>query len=90
MVEILRGARSREDYERLRRHLEGATFLGTSRASWLRASELLLHLKLRGEVIPLADAIIAGQALQEGHVVFSTDGHFERVDGLELYQWHNN
>lgn len=85
LVEILRGARNQSDFDRLRRLLLGAALLETSESCWFRAAGILLDLKLRGEVIPAADAIIAGQALEDGHSVYTIDRHFQRVSGLPLY-----
>jgi predicted nucleic acid-binding protein len=85
LVEVLRGARNHTEYAELRRKLSGAYFLDDSEATWSLASELLLDLRLRGEMIPVADAIIAAHSLQNGHSVYSTDRHFQRINGLQLH-----
>jgi predicted nucleic acid-binding protein len=85
-VEVLRGARSEEDYTRLRarlgllRHIEG------SESIWQRAGRILFDLRLQGTPIPFPDAIIAAHALEGGHSVFTRDTHFDRVPGLRLHQ----
>jgi predicted nucleic acid-binding protein len=84
LVEVLRGARSLEDYEELNEQLHAAYFVPDSEGSWLRSARLIVELKQRGETIPLPDAIIAAQALEGFHSVLANDVHFERVPGLKL------
>jgi len=86
LIEVLRGARTQADFERLSGDMRGAVFIEDTEESWLLASQILLSLKLRGESIPVADAVIAAQALEGGHFVFSHDRHFQRIDGLQLHE----
>jgi tRNA(fMet)-specific endonuclease VapC len=41
-------------------------------------------LRNKGRPIPTNDMWIAASALQHGYVLFSYDGHFEHVDGLQV------
>jgi predicted nucleic acid-binding protein len=84
LVEVMRGARNLTDYEELNEQLRAAYFIDDSEESWLRSARLMLELKLRGETIPLPDAIIAAQALEGDHSLLAKDVHFERVPGLKL------
>ncbi len=86
LLEVLRGARSLDHFERLRSDLAGATILLEDEATWLLASRLMLDLKLRGQTIPMADALIAAQSIQGSHSLYTHDRHFERVPGLRLYE----
>ena len=86
LVEVLRGARTRMDYERLSGNMMGAAFVEDTEESWLLAADILLELKLRGEIIPVADAIIAAQAIEGGHSVFTHDRHFQRIRGVALHR----
>ena len=86
LLEVLRGARTSADFEELNYQLHAAEFIDVSEASWIKAAGLMLELKLRGETIPLPDAIIAGQALEGDHQVWTSDEHFKRVPGLRLYR----
>ena len=86
LVEVLRGARSHDEFEDLREKMGGAFFLDGTEPTWRLASELLLDLRLRGEMIPVADAIIAAHGLIDGHSIYSTDRHFHRINGLQLYE----
>ena len=85
LAEVLRGARDRPHLYELYDQMRGAFLIEDDEDSWLRAAELLLELKLRGEVIPLPDAIIAAQALLGDHTVYTADPHFARVAGLRLH-----
>jgi predicted nucleic acid-binding protein len=84
LVEVMRGARNLPDYEELNEQLRAAYFIDDSEESWLRSARLMFELKLRGETIPLPDAIIAAQALEGDHSLLAKDVHFERVPGLKL------
>jgi predicted nucleic acid-binding protein len=85
LVELLRGARSQQDFDALRDRLLGADLLDTAETTWLRASQVLLDLRLQGDTIPLADAVVAAHALEGNHAIYTTDRHFERVPGLSLH-----
>jgi predicted nucleic acid-binding protein len=86
MAEILRGARSEQEFDQMTEELLAAEYLEDNYEIWLSAAHILYELKMRGEVIPLPDALIAAHSLQGSHSVYTTDGHFERVKGLELYE----
>ena len=85
LVEILRGSRNQADYDRLHDRLFGAEFIETGQSTWLRAAQLLLDLRQRGDSIPVTDALIAAHALESGHSVYTTDNDFQRVPGLQLH-----
>lgn len=86
MTEVLRGARTLERLGELHDQLLAATFLEAEERHWRLAGEILLDLRLKGQTIPLADAIIAAQAIEGEHLVYSLDAHFTRVPGLQLYE----
>jgi predicted nucleic acid-binding protein len=85
MAEVLRGARDLADFDRLYEELMGAQFLDDTEETWLRASRILLDLKLRGAILPFPDAEIAAVALAGDHSVYSSDEHFARIPGLRLH-----
>jgi predicted nucleic acid-binding protein len=84
LVELLRGARTEEDFAVYRRRLEAVPLAPSIPATWLLAGRILFDLARRGETIPLPDAIIAAHALVGDHEVLTKDEHFERVLGLRL------
>ena len=85
-AEVLRGARSDQEFEELTEELLGTEFLETAFEDWERAARILLDLQRSGEVIPLQDALIAAHALNGNHSVYSTDNHFKRVTGLQIHE----
>ena len=52
-----------------------------------RAAFLQLSLREKGDEIPAFDALIAATALEINAVLISKDGHFKRVDGLQVTGW---
>lgn len=86
LAEVLRGARSEDDFTELADQLQAAVLLDDDVESWLLAARLLFDLRRQGQTIPLPDAVIAAHALRGGHEVYTTDAHFERVPGLQLHQ----
>ena len=85
-AELLHGARSESELRTLEDTLGELPFLESDKEAWRRAGYLLLELRRRGRIIPLADALIAALALAGDHQVYSLDEHFRDVPGLELYQ----
>jgi predicted nucleic acid-binding protein len=86
LTEVLRGARNRSAFEELRYQLLAAAYLDEEEGTWTLAAEVLLDLKLKGQTIPLPDAVIAAHALQGGHSVYTHDEHFERIADLRLHE----
>ena len=86
LAELLRGARNEAETYFLQEKLGAVPFLESSKSTWMRAGGLLVDLSRRGLAIPLADAVIAAQALESGHQLYTLDEHFRRVPGLGLYE----
>jgi len=85
LAEILQGAKSLEQMEAIRSRLVALPFLETTRSAWLKAAAFSVTLRNEGRTTPLTDLIIAAQALESDHEVFTLDGHFSRVQGLSLH-----
>lgn len=85
-AELLRGARDERELRTLEETLGDLPFLDTNKETWRRTGSLLLDLRRRGLIIPLADAVIATQALEGDHQLYTLDDHFRRVPGLRLYE----
>ena len=56
-----------------------------TKQTWSSAGRIGLQLRTEGRLIPLTDIVIAAQALEGDHQVFSLDAHFERIQDLKLY-----
>jgi predicted nucleic acid-binding protein len=85
-TEILRGARSDQEFVDVSKELQAMEFLEDGQRTWLSAARILYDLKRQGQIIPLADALIAAQAIEFGCAVYTHDKHFERIQGLRLHE----
>jgi len=85
LTEVLRGARSREEFDRLLDRMDGCEFIESKEQTWRLAGEVMFDLRLRGETIPFQDAIIAAHGLHGNHEIYSTDEHFKRVSGVRIH-----
>jgi predicted nucleic acid-binding protein len=54
--------------------------------TWRQTGRLLYELRRIGQVIPLADALIAVHALKNDCEVYARDEHFQRVPRLKLHE----
>jgi predicted nucleic acid-binding protein len=86
MAEILRGVRSEDEFRVRQEELSGPLFAELDDSASIAAARLLYDLARKGEAIPLADALIAAQALVGGHSVYTFDEHFSRVPGLRIHR----
>lgn len=48
------------------------------------AAEIYVQLRQAGNLIPRSDIYIAGTARSEGIPLLTRDGHFERIEGLDV------
>lgn len=87
IAEVLQGARSQGDYDKLRRGLHAARYVEMDRAAWERAGRLAMDTKLAGTPVTLTDLAIAATALEGKHELFTLDSDFNNVPGLRLYKW---
>ena len=71
MVEVLLGARSKQDFERLASLLGPIPFEEVDKKAWSDTAELGMRLRRSGTPIPLSDLQIASVALQGNHSLFS-------------------
>lgn len=77
--ELLQGAKSRHEYNRIKNHLTILPFLEFDYATWVKGSEIAYNLRRKGITIPLTDCMIAAQCLQTGSELFTTDIHFDTI-----------
>ena len=85
LTETLQGSRSGDELEFFASRLTALTFLETDQGTWLRAGELNFTLRQRGSMLSLGDLIISTLALYHGLPVYSLNGDFRRVPGLDLH-----
>jgi predicted nucleic acid-binding protein len=77
-LEILRGARSAENFQRLRRNLGALTQLPGEDA-WDEAARLAFQLHQRGVTVQSTDVLIAAVALRAGATVLHRDRDFDAI-----------
>lgn len=86
-VEILRGTRSKKEYERLSELLKGLIYLSVEEDFWERLSRFSFDLFREGVTVPLTDTYIALLAIENKVPLFHCDMHFDLIaqkTGLEI------
>jgi len=86
LAELLAGARTARDQERVDTLFRGLPYLEFSRSIWTSAGQLAANLRAQGITLPFADLLLAAIALEHGHTVFTHDVHFQHIANLRLYQ----
>ena len=86
VAEVLQGANSEEDFQKLADRMQGLHYYHATEELWRMAARLSFDLKRRGLITPLADLAIATVAMENGLAVYAVDDHFQRVPGLELHK----
>ena len=86
LVEILRGAKDRGDFDELLDQLQAAVILDDDEESWLLASQILFDLRRSGQSIPMPDAVIAAHAILGDHSLYTSDQHFQRIPSVKLHE----
>ncbi|HEX7507123.1 MAG TPA: type II toxin-antitoxin system VapC family toxin [Polyangia bacterium] len=83
--ELLSGAKSDAEQEKVSRLLAALTVLGLTSAASERAAEVRRLLESQGQGIGMADYLIAGVCLANGGVLLTRNqDHFSRVSDLKL------
>ena len=89
--EILRGLNAKRAIKQLdsfNRLCERSFILSISDEVIVTASEIYADLHHRGELVGDADILIAATAMVNGlQVVTNNEGHFRRINGLNLENW---
>jgi predicted nucleic acid-binding protein len=79
MAELLTGARTPAELERLTSALAGLKLVRSDRASFEAAGRNGFALKKKGVSVPLSDIIIATDCMNQGLVLLDADRHFEAI-----------
>jgi predicted nucleic acid-binding protein len=80
--EILHGARSESDAERLRAAFAPFTAVLIPESTWDRLGGLLALFRQNGLAVPFQDALLAAVALEYDVELWTTDRHFELMQRL--------
>jgi predicted nucleic acid-binding protein len=86
LVEVLNGARSKEEFQYLGELLNGLPFLDTTQRVWRRVSELAFSVKARGQTMTMPALVIGAVALEYECLLFTTDKAFSRVPALSFHR----
>lgn len=78
-LELLGGAKSEQEYERLKSRLEALYFIESAKSVWDQASKLAFDLRRKGITVPHTDIFIAAIALKEQLVLWHADSHFDLI-----------
>jgi predicted nucleic acid-binding protein len=78
-LELLGGARSEKEYNRLKSRLEALYYVEADRSLWYLASKFAFDLKRKGMTLPYPDIFIAASALKEGAILIHADSHFDLI-----------
>jgi len=78
-TEILRGTKSREEYDMLDDLLKGLTYLPVAEDFWGRLSQFSFDLLRKGLTIPLTDTYIALIAMENNARILHCDKHFDLI-----------
>ncbi|CAG0938302.1 Ribonuclease VapC11 [Candidatus Brocadiaceae bacterium] len=79
LAELIQGAKSQKELNVLKEFLHVFDFLHDSTELWEKAGELSLSLRLKGEIVGLADCYISVVASSNNVKVFTLDKHFEII-----------
>jgi len=82
IMEILRGAKSQRDYDKLSKDLSALRCFDLSAKVWERANKLGYTLRHKGLNAPLTDTLIAAVAQEYNVRLLHDDRHFEMIASI--------
>ena len=82
VMEILRGAKSQRDYDKLSKDMAALRYVDVSTKVWERANKLGYTLRHKGLNVPLTDTIIAAVAQENNVRLLHDDRHFELIASI--------
>jgi predicted nucleic acid-binding protein len=89
-AEVLAGARSPADLDRIAHSLDVLGHIEISEGIWDQLGKNLSVLRAAGVTVPFPDALIATLAIKVGIELWTNDSHFERIErvlpGLRLFR----
>jgi predicted nucleic acid-binding protein len=85
LAEVLQGATTTNQLSEIDSLMSALPYEEATRTDWIKAADLAVELRNQGKMTALSDLLIAAQALEGDHEVFTTDPDFKRVPGLRLH-----
>ncbi len=89
VTELLQGIRSDQQRGFLANLLASLEYIEANKETWQRAGAISSQLLGRGITMGFADLIIATLSIQHRVALYTTDGAFREVPGLQLYEPEN-
>jgi len=78
-LEIISGARTKKDFQRLKDRFNALYLIESDESIWQKACELGFNLRRKGVTVPHTDILIAACALQSGSIIVHADAHFDMM-----------
>lgn len=78
-LELLAGAKTEQEYKRLKSRLDALYYIEADKSLWDSSSRLAFDLKRKGVSVPYTDIFIAASAIQEKAVLLHADSHFDNI-----------
>jgi len=78
-LELLGGAKTEQEYKRLKSRLDALYYIEADKSLWDSSSRLAFDLKRKGVSVPYTDIFIAASAIQEKAVLLHADSHFDNI-----------
>ena len=82
IMEILRGAKSQKEYDKLSKDLAAVRCFDVSAKVWQRACKLGYTLRHKGINAPLTDTLIAAVAQEHNALLLHDDRHYEMIAAI--------
>lgn len=82
IMEILRGAITQKQFDKLSKDLKALHIFDISENIWNRAGKLGFTLRQKGANVPLTDTLIAAVALEHNLLILHDDKHFEIIASI--------
>jgi predicted nucleic acid-binding protein len=86
LAEVLIGFRRKDQADWVSSRLRSAHYAEVGWDDWNSAAELGRELMSRGHQIPLTDLVVAVVARRCNSWVYTTDPHFDLIEGLKRYK----
>ncbi|ODS34645.1 MAG: nucleic acid-binding protein contains PIN domain protein [Candidatus Scalindua rubra] len=78
-LELLGGAKTKKEYERLKNRLDALYYIEATWLLWDHASKIAFDLRRKGITVPFTDVFIASSAITENALLIHADSHFDLI-----------
>ena len=82
ITELLRGAKSVKEADKLKAALECFDYLDFEKSDWIEIAELFAKFKKSGITVPFQDGIISYLAIKNNCIIWTKDNHFKIIQAV--------